>query len=95
MTSCAQSYGSFSDDEQDALHHIPIPRPPTFPSYAAAVSSTAHTTSNNPNQPPRPRANTKAAPFPRDVEVTGYRSTIATLQQDVTIVNLQAEIKLL
>ena len=38
---------------------------------------------------------TPSDPLPQDVEVTAYRSVIATLQADVTIANLQAKIKLL
>ena len=90
MSTCAQSYGSLDDSDTDETFHQPHGST-RYTSYAAAASS---------QKPPihhdgPSECTTTASSLPTDVEVTGYRSTIANLQAEATIASLQAEIKLL
>jgi hypothetical protein len=84
MSTCAQSYGTIDDYTEGIIYHPPNDGPST--SYADAVKRTTTTTS--PNSP----ADT-ATTHPDTVEVQNYRSVIASLQSDVTIANLQAEVQ--
>jgi hypothetical protein len=90
MSSCAQSYASFDDNDADEQYYHP---PGVFrhTSYAAAVSGI---------QEPflgyggigLPKPIPQQEP-PSNIEITEFRSTIANLKHDVTIAQLQAEIQ--
>ena len=92
MSSCAQSYGSFDNNDDSDDEHISAPTP-RFNSYATALASTTTRGSNT----PRTQAPTPPSRLPQDVNVNvaAYTPEMAQLQSEVTIGNLQAEIKLL
>jgi hypothetical protein len=91
MSSCAQSYASFADNENDEQFFNP---PGKYNSYAAALSAKippptgtevlVHKKGRNPLEE-----------TPTTTETTEYKATITNLQHEVTIAQLQAEIQTL
>ena len=84
MSSCAQSYGSFDDNITDAEFYDP---PSQNRSYAAAL------TGSTLQSPAVTEIIVPVRGSPREQETKEYHSVIAGLQADVTIANLQAQVK--
>jgi hypothetical protein len=92
MSSCAQSYASFDDNENHEQFHPPG----KYNSYASALSSTLPTPAGTEVHVPDIRRTSSAASnTSADVQTTAYPTTIANLQHEVTIAQLQAEIQIL
>jgi hypothetical protein len=93
MSSCAQSYASFDNDMDEQFFNPPG----KHSSYASALSSTIPNPSGTDVLIPAKRRAVPAIPASPsvDAQATAYQTTIANLQHEVIIAQLQAEIQTL
>jgi hypothetical protein len=85
MSSCAQSYASFDDDDANEQYYHPLSGVTCHASYAAAVSGTfpGYGGRGPPKEPIIPQHEPLT-----NIEITEFQSAIANLQNDVTIAQL-------
>jgi hypothetical protein len=93
MSSCAQSYASFEDNDTGEQLFNP---PGKYNLYASALSATVPTPTGTDVLIPEHRRTTRVEqPNPEHVQTNAYQTMIANLQHEVTIAQLQAEIQTL